>query len=504
MTLGLKVHNFLKSISLCFRNIFSRSKENVTSKSDTAEQEMLRDTDEVCDEESFLNLYKEKINASKRTILTKFYILRQEIEVFKESFPNEYNAFSERIQSLEEAYNSNLQKSNEMLTFEIDPEINSETIVELDRIEKSVKKFINGELKFYILSKKLQKLALKLNITYNVSIFHSKQEDKNKIMLRVDESIDLERTLIDDMQASDYILEDQRRKERIIMLIAYVEYENFKISLRNSNKNPIDIIRNLPMSTQMEGFKYEEVFNTLIQNELFNLQELVNLIEDSKYRDDFEKRRINLIQIITYSSYEKKILTDYAFWKDVLSLENNILQTLRLDKVDENKIKIKIIDKMDIGISEDEVLTSPKTNACISMIDIFSKTQDYRVFLMIKLLENLSDKTTYREIYFLFLLFEMIPVIKNTGNGFIRYIEKYIEKYTDYTNQNIKKRKEGVINSSVEKQYFNVFNINGDEEIIIRTLKKLNIDFDVSNGFVRINSYYFNGLDNVVCSLKNN
>ena len=63
--------------------------------------------------------------------------------------------------------------------------------------------------------------------------------------------------------------------------------------------------------------------------------------------------------------------------------------------------------------------------------------------------------------------------------------------------------KQEVIDSS-NKEYVVIFSLDNYAEEIVKTLKNLNFDFKVVNGNVFINSFYFNGLNNVLSSLKTN
>lgn len=126
---------------------------------------------------------EERINASKKTLMTRLYILEQEITMFNKDFPKEYEAFMERIETLRKDYISTLEELNKTLTFEIDPEIDGYKTGEVIKLERDVKVFIEKEVKFGIISKRLECLILKLNILYNVSVFHFKECEKQKYFI---------------------------------------------------------------------------------------------------------------------------------------------------------------------------------------------------------------------------------------------------------------------------------------------------------------------------------
>jgi len=185
-----------------------------------------------------------------------------------------------------------------------------------------------------------------------------------------------------------------------------------------------------------------------------------------------------------------------------LAFESNLLEMLKMCGVEKEKVKVKLIGKMDITVVEKDVLVSPVANANVALVGIFATTHDERVLLLIKLLKSMSKDITYKEIYFLSLLFDAIEVIQSIPNDLIKHIDKYITKYP-YNKKTIINRKQEVINAS-NKEYVVIFSLDNYAEEIVKTLKNLNLDFKVVNGNVFVNSFYFNGLDNVLSSLKTN
>jgi len=122
----------------------SGSEIDQATSSDTSEDEISEDS------------LEERINVAKRTLLTKLYSLEQEIAVFESDFPNEYNEFFQKIESLRASYNSSLDELKKLLTFEIDPDTDTTKIDEVVRLEKDIHNFIEHTVKFHIISKRLQ------------------------------------------------------------------------------------------------------------------------------------------------------------------------------------------------------------------------------------------------------------------------------------------------------------------------------------------------------------
>lgn len=442
---------------------------------------------------------KDKIDADKKTLITRLYALEQQITIFEKEFPNEYNDFLKRIEGLRELYNSNLKKLGNSLTFEIDPEIDNNAIGEVVKLEREIEFFIESELKFYIISKRLERLIIKLNILYNVSIFHSGETEKKKVIKQLEHAMVSELKVVQEFKQCDYILANLRAKERIINLIAYADYHFCKTFLRNSDQKPEEIISKLAIMTEFSKFDYLGTFKTFIYDEISDLSALLPLIGDEDLRKIFEEKKNNLLMSLGYSDD-----LNVEFWENLFDFETSVIQTLKDIGVEKDKCKVKLIDSMEISVKEDDVLVSPVTNAYLSLASILVNTHDSRILLALKMIKNLSKEVTYREIYFILVLFDAIDVIKQTPNSLARYIEEYWLKYP-YDRRTIMQKKECVISTS-NKYYVVIFKLDDYSDVIIKTLEKLNVDFIVVDDNVFINSFYFTGkpLENLLNSLQAN
>lgn len=498
MRLIKKFYNFLNHI---FSSLTVKSMDEVLEP---------ESVEEISDEVIFKQLIEKpeliekenSIDVARRTLMTRLYILEQEIVVFENDFPKEHQAFMERIENLRESYNSSLEETSKLLTFEIDPELDFGKTGEVLKLERDIKKFIEKEVKFNIISKRLQRLITKLNILYNVSIFHCGECEKEKVLSQLKKALETEIKIVREFKECSYILEDKQLKERIVNLISYVDYEIFKTNIRNSKKVPIELFKNLVMITEFDKFDYVGAFVAFAKDEISDLNELLPLISDEEYRKILTKKLTNLLTELTYSDNIENEFCDTVFWDDFKNFESSLFEILKMNNVEKEKIKVRIISNMNISIDEKEVVVLPITNACLSLTSIYVVTQDKKILLVIKLLRNISNDVTYKEIYFLLLLFDAIGIIEKNSNELIRHIEKYLKKYP-YDRKTIEKKKEFLINSS-NKEYVVVFKLNDYEKEIITTLENLNIDFKVVGSNVFINAFYFNGLENVQHTLQKN
>lgn len=446
---------------------------------------------------------EERINIAKRTLMTKLYQLEQEIAIFKNDFPEEYNGFLQRIENLRASYNASLEELKKLLTFEIDPDSDTSKIDEVVRLEKDIQKFIESTVKFHIISKRLQRLIKKLNILYNVSIVHSKECEKAKVCSQLEKAIQQERKTIEEFKNCYYILTDRQLKERVIELLSYLDYQIFKASVRNSSKSPDVLLKETSvMMEELDEFDYGTVYIAFLKNELTDLLELISFISNEGYCRALKMRSEKLLTYLAYSEHPEKMLLAHDFWNEILTFETDLFEMLKLSGVAEEKIEVKLLAGMDITVEEEEVLVSPISTANVALVSIFAKTHDERVWLLMKLLKNLSEDITYKEIYFLLLLFDALEVIKNTSNDLSSHIEKYIRKYP-YHSKTITEKKQKVLDIA-NKEYVVIFQLDNEEAEIVQALRNLNFDFKVTNNNVFLNSFYFNGLENVLSNLQTN
>lgn len=501
MRMIYKLKNFLKYIISKFHNGFIVRQE-IKSLTIMEDDKLLTDGNDSNSLSLQNTLLPEegdrKLNISKRALTNKFYVLKQEIKIFKNDFPKEYFDFLEKIEELEEKYNLVLQESIKPMTFEIDPELDNNLRTEVKMLENSIRRFINSEVKFSILSKRGQELIVKLNILYNISIEHKKEKEKQKVLSRIEEVLNLEQEMIKDFKDNDYLTNDPRKKDRIITLFSYADYQVLKLSIRCSNFSLEEIIDKFPLLSEFYGFDFKTAFRAFVQDELSDLLDKLGKISDERFRKSFSKQIEKLLTDISCNDF----VLNQNFWNRFLAMESSIIEVLNQNKSKGEKYKVNILEKMDISISESEVLTLPKTNAYIALTLVFSITGDERILILIKLFDNLNDKITYKEIYFLFLLFDVLSVLKRYSSEFMTHFEKYEKKYS-YDSNSIRKKKEALMNSNVKKEYLLAFSLGEEDDSIVSELENLNIDFIVQEDNIYISSFYFNELENVMNSLRN-
>ena len=481
---------YIENVTTYFKNrkMFRLSKPKETLKLETTEVSIGNDIMVVVPK-------MDTVSLERRTRLTKFYMFEQEIEMFKNDFPSKYAYFLEKIQKLRERYNIALERVNEKYTVEVNPEKNGELLLDICGLEGEIERFINTEVKYVIISKKIQKLITKLNILYNVSIAHP--DEKDKVISQVLRALNAELEIAQEFKQCIYVLKNAQLKERMVTLLSYADYLSFKIILRNSDNMPEEAFSNLILYTEFKGFDYIPTFKAFIEDELSDLGEVLVFINDEKYRNYFEQKLSDLFNEIAYAPDLKALLLDKEIWMKIFEAESSLLECIKGCGVAEKEIvKVKLIDRMNIEVKESEVLTTPKTNANLAFITVFTETQDDKIWFLIKLFKQLSDGITYKEIYFLLLLFDAISVIQNTENLLKKHIEKYIKQYS-YNSKAINDKKQLLLDGMTATKYMKLFPIDEDVEKVASVLQRLKIDFSVEDDGVYINTFYFNGLENI-------
>lgn len=470
-----------------------------SGKEETDSEEKPNSLEKVVSEE-LVEKERERINLAKRTMLSKLYMLEQEIAVLQNNFPTEFQAFQSRIDNLREDYQTTLEEVKKELRFEINPEQDSLKQGQVVKLEKDIEKFLQKEVKFHILSQQLQRLIAKLNILYNVAIFHTTEKEKASIKRQLSNALAVETRLASDFLSCDYILEDEQLKERIVNLLSYVDYHIFKTNMRATKQTFDTTNSSLVLLAQFENFDEESALVAFLKDELSDLMELLSYIREEELQKNLQKEADKVIANLTVDKEKVSLLSENAIWNQFFHFETTLLSILKASGVEKEKTKVALLARMQIAVEEEDVLTLPSTNAFLALVSVFATTQNMKVLLLLKLLKRTSKEVTYKEIYFLALLFDVLGVIENTENSLKQYLEKYKDKYP-YAPNDIWKKKLSVLGAS-NHNYVVAFSLDECQKEMVQTLTSLKLDFKVEEDRVLLNSYYFGGMPHVLASLQ--
>ncbi len=472
-------------------NIF---KKNIPKKEDEEEIQSLAENIDI---ESFEQKKENSKVKVTQMMLTRLYMLKQKIIIFQKSFPEKYQFFEGEIKKLEADYNQSLEELKKDLSFEIDPEKDGEKYARVIMLERDVQTFLEKEVKFDYFIKKLETLIVKLNILYNVSVIHNQNEEREKAMLQTKRAINVQEKIIQEFRNCEYLLMDMRLKNKIAELISYLDYQIFKLMVRNSDILPSEALKNMAILVEFEGFNYKAAFEAYIEEELTEIYNLMDMIQDEVVCKTLKKECESIIFELAYSKNDLNCLENSEFWESIFEIESMTISILKESGI--NNAKIKIISRVNISVSENDVLISPKVNTFLALTNIFTKTKDPKITLVIKLLKNISDDISYKEIYFLLVLFDILDIVKTVPNEIKDDLEKYLEKYP-YSDNEMEKKKEKVWLLD-DKEYVYCFSIEGYEQNLIKELEKLNMDFKNVDNKIFLNKIYFSGLTTVINSL---
>lgn len=484
-----------KKIGRFFKYVFSyfKTENNVDEKKDISDEDAKELQTALCNMKDIDD--NGKIVVYKKTLMTRLYSLEQTITVLQNDYPNQYNNFMNRIEEFRQDYIVGLEESQKDLTFEIDPDLDYEIIMKVVKLEKDIKKFIDEDMRFDIISKRLQQLILKLNILYNTSIYY--YEEKSKVISQVQHALEAEEDIIKDVKGCKYILNNKQLKERIISLVSYTDYLTLKIFIRNSDEDLETIINNLAILKEFNGVDYIAYFKDYILDEVSDLNELLPLIKNTEINLSLKLNIDNLLKRLVSLDIKKVCVFNLNFWTSFFKLETSMIEMLKQNGVSKDEAKVKVLTKMNIKVNECELFTSPKTNAILDLSNIKD------TYFINKFLNSISDNVTYKEIYFLLVLFNLLDKVKTSQSGLAKKCRKYIDRYV-YTEEEILNKKEQVFEIE-DKEYIFIFNLNKVEnDIVKKELTNCNLDYIIQEDKLYINSFYFKELNNISKDLNKN
>lgn len=488
--------NLLREMSDFFAKFFSKRKnkmeKSIDSEKNVEELEMmLKDCDD--------SIAEEKLNMSKRSILAKLYSLEQTLNVLEMDYKEKYDYFMQKIDKLRNDYHTILEESKKNLTFEINPNVDIKKVAEVSMLEDEINKFIEQDVKYDILSKKLEKLVLKLNILYNISIYHP--EKYSSVIDQMKNALNYERELFKAYKEWSTIIGKEDLKERMFSLFSYADYLRFESCIRNSESSPEDFIDDIIIVKEFNGVEINSVFRDFMLDEISELIKLLPLIKEGIFNLSFKDRIRKINEKVIK---DKNCILNYGTWDELFKIETEIIDFLiKENGIDKGTAKIGLFKKMNIKITEDEVFISPKSNTILSLASIYSGVKRNDSILMMKILNVLSDKISYKEIYLLLVLFDLLHDVKSTENDLLVHVEKYIKKYP-YSRDELNSKRNNAFKVQ-NKKYIFVFNLNQYEDVIIeKYLKKCNLDYIIIDSKVYLNTFYFEGLELIYNNIKTN
>lgn len=481
--------NVLKRISNFFSNRLFKPKEKITQEE---VGQMLEGLEEIEKKEN------NKIEISKRTIIAKLYSLEQTISVLNPKYKDAYDGFSKEIEELRNSYIVELDESGKDLTFGIDPDINIKKLAEVSKLEEKINKFIQEDLRFGKLKNSFEHLILKLNELYNVSIYVTGEE--NKVLMQLENGLTVQMKLIEELKGYEFILNNKEKMNVILSLVLYSDFLIFKIKIKNSEVGVKETIDNLVSNTEFKGLDNINTFKDYVLAEITNIRKLLEKVQNNAVKIKLEKEIGNFETKIIYND-TKELFEDDEIFKEYFKIEKQIIDVLISNGLSKEEAKINVLEEFEIKVKQEELYISPKTNAIISLSSIYSGPLQIKALIALKILNNLSDNISYKEIYFILLLLNLLDVLKAEEDDFSSNILKYKRKYP-YSNAQIKE-KNRLLKNKGNGSYIYVFEVNDIEsKEIVKALDNLEIDYNCQDNKILFNDFYFKEMKNVLKDLK--
>ena len=446
------------------------------------------------------NEVEERTIISRKSIITKLYSLEQVINILKVNYPEKYEEFKRRIEILRVDYEESLKESKKTLTFQIDPDKDFEKISEVRGLETKIQDFINIDMQYDTIAFALQKLIVKLNILYNESIYYYKKEI---ILEDIKVGISSEIEILERYKEWGKVIGKETEKERISLLFVYLEYLLLKTYIRNSRVFPSESYK-FAINDYFIINNMDNNFRDFMLDELTDTSELISKIKDKIFAKSYVERVNKLMKKIISS--DNSITFNKEIWNEYLILEEGILSKVVEDNnVPRKDVCVKVLNKFNIDIKEEDLLIKPRINAILSLSGMNYGVEKNDSLVITRFLQVLSNNISYEEIYFLILLFDMLEDIKNKSKNFYSSIKEYDLKY-NYTLSRMKEKKESELKRT-PKEYYYIFTINdSEEEIFNKYLTKYTLDYYIKDKKVYMNKRYFDNdrLINIKKELEEN
>lgn len=439
---------------------------------------------------SFVENEKSKLSELNNSTILNIYSIEQMLNIIKDDFKPEYDEYMKEVERLRNRYNELLEESKNKLTFIVDPNIDSILLGDVLRLEESVKEFIDIKYKVETFIKSLETFIVRLNILYNITIKYDSNEDKQKHFEKLQKIYELQEEMHNELAEYEALLKKEKKYLKACEYVSYIEYTILKLEFRIDD----DMVDLDEISDESVN-----IYKDYILDEISDLKELVESTTTLAIKQAYSYNLSRIINTIVNTDNISKLIKNNEIWISFLENETNTLEVLRLEKIDENLIKVKVLDRLEVRAKEEDFLISPATLSRIELCAIYAKHKDDKLLFTIKFLECLNDKVTYKELYFIFVLFDIYQYIKNEDKKLARILAKYEKKYS-YPKKDLDLKKE-LVKETTQKEYYELFNLNENTKLL-NTLDKLNIDYKVDEDKIYINSFYFKSLENIEESFK--
>lgn len=486
-----KIKNFFKK--LFSKKVSSHKKKNLQVKTIKTDETLFENdinAEEIIKSE---NIEKFKIH---NIIFEELNYLEQYIKTFSLNFPNEYSYYLSTIQKYREDYEKELHKYNlgwlGELTFAIDPEQEAERRIAIEKLKKEIINFVEYVYNFSIYQNKFSKLCSKLNQFYNALL--DTKENSSTVIIQLEKAQTTMNGLVNEVKILDFFNKDSRKREIIFNHIVYGEYIFLKSYLRCSCIQTLDEYKN----------NISKCYSLFIDNEYTDLlfKFFIEDLENCK-----ECITTQLLNVPTYNQILcclqdlQEKLRDYSnlnnpeFLYELLTFENTVNNIA-------DSSGISLIIPLPKSITSN---TNLKSTTKEDAITVLSMLESNKAKILCMVISNFKVDISWKEFYFLCKIFELhndvIEISKDTlFNIAATKFTEFTLMYSKYSDKFIAQEKQKLLNynGSKSKKYVLLLdNVAELTPIISQELKKLKLDFLISENSIYINNAYFNGFKNL-------
>ncbi len=447
---------------------------------------------------------KDYIVVNSESMLSKLNSLERDIKTFSTIFPEKYALFLGEIQTLRKEYTESLEeylksKKEGLLSFQIDPDYDSNQLVRLSKLSQNIRDFIEGDLKYSLLKERFVKLYYKLNILYNTAIKYCGQKDKQKVLKQLENAKKVLVELIKQAKNSYFFDTEKNKRDQMIEYILYSDYLIFKTTVRCASHPSIEtLLKSSLVAQEIKGVRPVDMIGDFLIEDLEGLIEHVTTLQKSL--GEMFLNRLEKLQ-----NFDQFSLLSESYWQKVFDIEEEIFKSLLMltDQEEDSFIPVPKHLQQD---NVESIFLDVMQQIKLSLTYIYYQTENTLVEIVFKVISNLKYDITYKEFYLICILFGIYELVIDENfkisTSLVESLKKQAQKHS-YEEETILYRKEKVLNLK-DKQYVCVFQIENPEEIkeTKEALESQNLDYKVKGKKVYLNSFYFDGMCNVMKSYE--
>lgn len=436
------------------------------------------------------------------SLLDKINALKFDISRLKIEMPEVFETLNNEILNIESCYRDSSLKFNSTTPYELttmyDPEKDRELCVKVKTLEGKVKKYINGDLNYILITKRIRAFITRLEEMYRICGEFSQR----KLSAYVKDLVSQAMTVLDSVNNEDisamYDYISVMQKEDLNLLVFTAKYLIEKTKIR--------YLKDSDMDSYFEGDKSN--FWQPLVNDLASIVKRVNEIQcDDEFFVEKLKGDAEKLQQFNYMTDPMKVFEKKKFWADLFDIEDRLNNPPQTKPVPDKTVESinELAKTVQTNMTKKVIGYTVKERAIYFFGEQLQKVSDRKkeeLFALSVILYYLIDEPfDANKLFQLILLFGVEDVVFAEYpqiDGYDEFLELFkgkVDFLKKYDPSTMSKKKEKIIsgNKSNYKYYtINFGDLSQDSiEVFNNTLKLLNIDYFYNFGLGYINKVYF-------------